>query len=224
MYDTCAICQYPVENSYELTCNDTFCKSCIVSYIEDKIYNNEHNIICPTIGCDKEIDYWIIKQLLSSYQFEKYEKMLLRHGVLNSNDMSFCPKCDSVCVKYENSNKTKCNGCYHKYCYICQNDWYKDHECDSAYFEEIIHDVKIALEENDVKACPKCRIIISRNAGCLAMTCTSCGIRFCWKCLRTNGYIKKHGHDEYEDCDGDNYRFDRTPHDSSDEESSESNN
>lgn len=222
MYDTCEICKYPIENLYELSCNDMFCKSCITDYIEDKIYNNEHNITCPMINCDREIDYWVVKQLLSDYQFEKYEKMLLRHSVLNSSDMSFCPRCDNVCVKYENSNKTKCDGgCYHKYCYICQNDWYKGHECDSSYFDEIVDNVKTVLEENDVKYCPKCRIVICRNQGCLAMTCTSCGTRFCWSCLRTNGYIKKHGHDD--DCDTENYRFDREISDSSDDSSSSNN-
>ena len=40
------------------------------------------------------------------------------------------------------------------------------------------------LATNDVRCCPKCRMGISRIAGCDHMRCSNCATRFCYNCGR----------------------------------------
>jgi len=206
----CKICRETVtqERVITLECDHMFCDVCITKYLFGKIDDGEHQIICPYYYCGHEISYNIIKELTPDDMFDKYERILLRHSVLSSHDMSYCPQCDNVCVKYDNSNKTKCDNCYHKYCYACKKQWEKHHECNFEDLEDIINEVKYILDEHDVKYCPKCKIIMCRVEGCMAMKCKNCKTRFCWNCLRTNNNINDHGHE----CD--NYRFDDAESDS----------
>lgn len=220
MSSKCSICYDYIDDKYCLDCYDEFCKNCIQNYIENKIRDNDSKINCPIYSCEREIDYSTIKDLLWSSDFEKYEEMMLRHSILNSDDMSYCPHCDSVCIKYEHSSKSKCNDCQYKYCFLCKCVWSKDHECDNSVFDEIIENVKEALDEHDVKYCPKCKIIISRNGGCLAVECKNCYTKFCWGCLGTNHQVKKHGHSN--DCNEGDYRFENNSSDSSNSDDSSS--
>ena len=41
----------------------------------------------------------------------------------------------------------------------------------------------------NTKNCPKCKVRIEKNMGCMHMTCKKCKYEFCWLCM---GDYKKH--------------------------------
>ena len=43
----------------------------------------------------------------------------------------------------------------------------------------------------NTKNCPKCKVPIEKNRGCMHMTCSKCHYGFCWLCL---GDINKHNY------------------------------
>lgn len=46
------------------------------------------------------------------------------------------------------------------------------------------------------KPCPKCRAPIDKYAGCNAVKCTLCDIRFCWRCGATDDVDSKYTFNE----------------------------
>lgn len=47
----------------------------------------------------------------------------------------------------------------------------------------------------NTKDCPKCRVAVEKNGGCMHMTCRQCGYEWCWLCTK----IWK-GHDDFYSC------------------------
>ena len=196
MNDVCIICYDKINynNCFKLNCQDTFCIICIKNYIIAKINDCDCNILCPLLSCKKEIDYSIIKYLMEHDDFIKYDKLLLNKMVLNSNDMSYCTLCENICVKYDNSLKTVCDNCNNKYCYVCKDNWSKNHICDENKFNDLITSTKLILSKCDIKYCPKCKVIIHKDGGCLAVTCKICNTKFCWNCLKQDNYFLNNPH------------------------------
>ena len=82
--------------------------------------------------------------------------------------------------------ETFCFGCNHKMAHApisCEQleAWEKDFDDGGD------EDIWIKL---NTKPCPKCKVPIEKNAGCMHITCKSCGHGFCWLCM---GGKESHG-------------------------------
>jgi hypothetical protein len=174
--DNCLICYEQMEpDNMKAPCHHQFCDNCLRNYIENKISSNElANIQCPQEGCTIEYQDNDIQKILP----EKYSKYmeLKKQQILNQNpNLRWCPKLD--CGKYvigdEDTIHKTCE-CGQEICFRCRSAWHPDKTCD----EVMLH---LALP-NDIKSCPKCKVLIQKAGGCHHMECTNCKTRICWLC------------------------------------------
>lgn len=175
----CKICfNYDPEISFD--CDHTYCTNCIEDYISTKVNDLEYEIKCPDYYCNEYIPYNFINDTCSNRIVEKLDRNIVRHTVYDSYNLKFCPKCDTVCEKDYNDTVT-CGNCDYVFCYLCGYKKDYDHECNL----DLIDDIAEALDVNDdeVKACPKCGIIIHLYEGCHCIKCFNCRYKFCWNCL-----------------------------------------
>lgn len=117
-----------------------------------------------------------------------------------NNSISFKVPSSSSCSSFAPSTSTlsttsssllHCYGCKTTWCSSCEfigGHWPAsclDHE---TYLRtnqtvKISKKTSSSLTEIFTKPCPKCRIPISKNGGCMHMICGICNYQFCWGCL-----------------------------------------
>ena len=86
----CEIClsKVNIDDCLTLECDHKFCKDCLIGEWTDKIKNgqvDETLLKCPKFGCNQPIEYQILKGNLDRKIFEKYEKFLLNHTLLEAS-------------------------------------------------------------------------------------------------------------------------------------------
>ena len=58
----------------------------------------------------------------------------------------------------------------------------KYEEWDSS-IEKMMDSLNMVWKKEHTKPCPKCKVSIEKNSGCMHMTCFKCRHEFCWLCL-----------------------------------------
>jgi len=208
----CGICleKVKIDECLTLNCDHKFCLKCLLSEWTFKINNGQVDktlLKCPTEGCKKEIDYHILKGNLDKITFEKYEKFLLSHTLLEASNKGtekkektvICPnpKCGQTSYIWEEADTFKCPQCNQKYCAKedCKGDWklHQGKSCQqfkalkknkSTAQEIMIADVKYI--EKNYKKCPVCGIPIEKTKNCNYVRCESAKCQkktlFCFLC------------------------------------------
>ena len=177
----CEICD---ETYYDdrLECIHHVCVDCLKEYIKAGIKNGAEYIECPKSCVCALISDEIIKGIVSD---KKYEMMI------NSRSFSWkiliCPDCLIVCQNVDDNDFFECKSCYTSFCKRCRKDHYGN--C-----ETVDDDYEILQDEN-IKRCPVCTILIYKEDGCNSMECEYCKVRFCWMCKKTNSQIKEEDHE-----------------------------
>ena len=177
-------------------CEKSYCISCWLNYFSEKIKNRILNIKCLTEKCtelEKEFIENIIKK--DDKLFDKYNLFKKRISILNNKNYIPCPipDCEGYAIikeqkkyKFENSNYMKCIN-NHIFCNQCKTIAHGDKDCsenDDKNKNEDIYFYKLKNEDKELKQCPNCHILISRNEGCNHIVCKNCSYQFCWLCLR----------------------------------------
>lgn len=108
--------------------------------------------------------------------------------------------CKTRCLKEENSSLVYCKSCKLWFCCRCGETECKNNYCfNQDKLEEDINDFKHALDNDDIKRCPRCFANLWKEEGCSAVKCVYCKVKFCWECLKTEYQIGKLA---YHDCSG----------------------
>jgi E3 ubiquitin-protein ligase RNF144 len=190
--DICPICYYELNNSSyeELDCEHKFCNDCLCRYIKNKIDDRETKIYCPIDSCDKKITLSTIESLVDDEDIVDKYKKYRSYDDMDLNKHSMCPMCQNICQKEENSDQVYCETCSEDYCFVCHENHYDYDDCpNESKINSTISEIISALNNENIKLCPICKIIIEKNNGCSSMRCKYCKVKFCWHCLQTNSII-----------------------------------
>ena len=183
----CEICyekQNP-ENFYEIPgCLHTYCKTCFLTYLTQRINSSDvMKIPCPS-NCGYDLSEDEIEVILkdSWILFQKYKKFKSLI-ILNSDpNLRWCVGngCNNLIKKQGKENKLKCDKCGQEICFKCRAAWHQKFTCVQALDNEF----KIYSKNFIVKYCPNCNSRIEKLSGCNHMHCTRCSYQFCWLCER----------------------------------------
>lgn len=174
--ERCPICLGVIRRAYQLSCNHNFCRSCLISYLNDQLDERVYEIKCPIGRCNHIIPHeQLIEFLLSSSRVKQLQRNIVRQTVLASSHLCFCPRCEAVCTK-EAESPVFCSECQCNFCVHCHLDWNERHTCDDdiAYMDNF----NIPL-----KHCPFCSAVSFKDEGCDCVKCPICRYRYCWNCL-----------------------------------------
>ena len=108
-----------------------------------------------------------------------------------SGDKKYCPdpKCQAVIEAKKGTKKTACPSCKKYMCFKCGIEWHKGKSCAQAQATMY----KGWAYKIGAHHCPKCKIPVEKNRGCMHMTCSQCQYHWCWVCGQS--LAKVYGHE-----------------------------
>jgi len=192
---TCSICicEYlPEELKSSLPCKHTFCSTCLSEYLHTKIHANEIlNIPCPQVGCQELFTEKVIKDILPTSGYNRYQDLAVKKLALNGPKRHYCPQpgCSRPLKLTEEQEFSVCE-CEAKVCNACNNLYHEGKTC----VETMDVEFQVYAKENGVRFCMMCKTIIMKEEGCNTIKCAVCDYKWCWLC--GNEYDPKHC------CDG----------------------
>lgn len=196
-----------------LPCKHHFCRECMAEHCSIHVKEGTvQHLLCPEPKCETEIRPYILKEVLNDDDYERWERLILQHGLDTMGDIIYCPRCQNVVVKEEDLGH--CLSCLFTFCTKCLEKWHQGDTCffekevegdeegktgstESQYVEESEAERKrlqrqrraemnlsYQLIRARTRQCWKCKSPIEKNGGCNKVTCTKCFSAMCWACGR----------------------------------------
>ena len=206
--DICPVCYTEIEkdNFLSLKCQHKICKECYIEYIKNKLIENAINILqtsCPMNGCNLYITRTLYKTCITELKYKIiFAKNIIRNFLMTNKEIKTCPnpKCNlSIRVQNAIPKEIKCK-CGQIFCFSCLEESHIPCDCfmakewknyaekfgnnDFVWIKKETNEEKSFTNNQFMKKCPKCKLIIEKNQGCNHMTCP-CGYEFCWNCLKS---------------------------------------
>lgn len=185
----CGICLVDVEaqDNYSLTCHHVFCRDCIEDYISRKInqaHTSQTQLVCPGEGCTMPYNSYHIWRAtgedVEGDLFTKYLTFNVMRAFESSPFVRYCSnkECNHMIIIKPFKRRYVCRKCGTKSCAKCKRKYHKLPFCrEKNSVKNFMYNLT-----KDTQACPRCRFLIQRSAGCDHMTCSKCSYYFCWKC------------------------------------------
>ncbi|XP_076116513.1 E3 ubiquitin-protein ligase RNF14-like isoform X2 [Mytilus galloprovincialis] len=196
-----------------LPCKHHFCRECMAEHCSIHVKEGTvQHLLCPEPKCETEIRPYILKEVLNDDDYERWERLILQHGLDTMGDIIYCPRCQNVVVKEEDLGH--CLSCLFTFCTKCLEKWHQGDTCffekevegdeegktgstESQYVEESEAERKrlqrqrraemnlsYQLIRARTRQCWKCKSPIEKNGGCNKVTCSKCFSAMCWACGR----------------------------------------
>ena len=196
-------------------CGHTFSKDCIKDYIEQAIVSKGKNsiyITCPYDGCQFGITEEITASFCDTVYLDKFHNFMLSDFCDLYPCIARCtnPNCSyyvavsesELSSKNELPAKDSACLCGYLVCNSCKYPGHQPISCKmSAHWTQEIDSsvdkLNLAWKQNNTKKCPKCKVDVFKNTGCMHMVCFNCKHEFCWLCL---GDRKAHGGQHIASC------------------------
>ena len=131
----CEICFLSIPGSKcvkNTSCGHVHCKDCLSSHICTKIAEGDvTSIECPNSDCTSTINISMIKDIVPSHLFERFDSLLLQRTLDGMSDIAYCPRpsCQCVSLKEEDSNMSLCPRCKFAFCILCKRAWHGVSPC-----------------------------------------------------------------------------------------------
>ena len=113
-------------------CEHVHCEECLTAHISTKIGEGDvMTINCPSLDCVSIIDVAVIRHLVSSKLFERFDSLLLQRTLDQMSDIFYCPRpsCQCVALKEDDSNMSLCPKCKFAFCILCKRSWHGVSPC-----------------------------------------------------------------------------------------------
>lgn len=198
----CLICYTVLDNNYpKFICSCSFCVDCLSNWILSEIDSlsfslENQKIRCPNSNCYNAHQLDELKNKLNNIDaLSNIESALAIKYCQKSSDIRSCP--NSECKNFGFLPK-KCN--FELECNMCNYKW-EEYDNFTIFkktklflnstisFNFTFNFLSYSYEELFTNNCPSCQIPISKNGGCMHMTCLKCQYQFCWYCKK---YWMKH--------------------------------
>ncbi|EAT33649.1 AAEL014066-PA [Aedes aegypti] len=171
-------------------CFHCLCCECLVKLIN---LAEDVDIKCPikdsNRSCESVIQHLDIKNLLNAEEYNCYLERSLKKAELSADNAFHCktPDCAGWCLVEDNVTVFHCPVCKAQNCVPCEAlhagitcQAFKDKSVaqttDRLSQEEIDRMVSTGM----AMRCPKCRIALTKIAGCDAIICSVCKTHVCW--------------------------------------------
>ena len=145
---------------------------------------------CPDYKCYNIIPGWLFKKLLDAEDYKKYEHFFNNSFIDLNKRLKWCPGagCEKVIESKLGEIVDVLCECGNAFCFGCDKDAHKPLDCKALdewqkKIQDGAGDTGDAWIKLNTKPCPKCGVRIEKNAGCMHITCKSCGHGFCWLCM-----------------------------------------
>ncbi|GAX73932.1 hypothetical protein CEUSTIGMA_g1382.t1 [Chlamydomonas eustigma] len=204
------------------SCSHTFCKSCLVMHSQTLVIEGTvDHICCPEPGCKTPVPSHLLREWVQEEAYSRWEGLVLQRALQRMSDVAFCPRCQAVTMKDQDS-MGECPSCLYVFCGKCYMAWHPTLPCLSS--EELLElnakraqtankspediqrmaidyiNTKKTLEvlREQTKSCPGCSMAIDKFDGCNKVVCSSCSTKFCWRCLKV---IEDYSHFSANTCE-----------------------
>ncbi|XP_070563152.1 E3 ubiquitin-protein ligase RNF14-like isoform X2 [Ptychodera flava] len=194
----CGVCfdNRPGKEFYLLNnCLHHFCHDCLASYCDTHVSEGTVQLLlCPDIDCKNPLPPALVKELLTSEQYQRWETLMLQKTLDTMEDIDYCPRCNMAVIKELDSSKlAHCTSCFYSYCTDCKEAWHQGRRCQTVedkldeleqkqtdqneeariiaeklkrYLKEE-HLSKKAIKESTI-ACPGCAVRVQKASGMLS--------------------------------------------------------
>ncbi|KAM0882341.1 hypothetical protein ACQ4PT_032361 [Festuca glaucescens] len=198
---TCPICCKERRGSQmiKVGCSHTFCYSCLIAYVEEKLHASKLPIRCPQLRCKYHISAGECKSFLPVSSYESLERAFAMAGT-SVMERFYCPfpNCSVLLdlsqhfLRASSSSQSdlnciECPECHGDICINCGVPWHIMMGCDE-YQSLPLEDrdagdlsLNRLAQNNRWRRCNGCRSMIELTQGCFHMTCW-CGHEFCYSC------------------------------------------
>ncbi|GMH44741.1 hypothetical protein BSKO_12693 [Bryopsis sp. KO-2023] len=211
--EDCPVCFSSKDVRYS-ACNHGMCPACWEKYIEVAVEKGPSclDIRCPMPDCSHYIPKSMLDKHGKKQDLDRLEEFAVRSYVDDNPRVAWCPnaKCGKVAECIDNlaqmeAVEVHCS-CGEVFCFRCHEEAHRPVDCDTIR----TWNMKLSDESENqnyvlafTKPCPKCRVAIEKNQGCMHMTCSRCSYEFCWLCLadwnnhgdETGGYYQCNGYE-----------------------------
>ncbi|KAF2769578.1 hypothetical protein EJ03DRAFT_89184 [Teratosphaeria nubilosa] len=197
---TCAICFDEDETLIRLPkCGHKCCQDCFQQYCTIDI-ENKLPLRCFDAACEAIMPIELIVKHLKASDLDLLADASAELHLKSNPDIYVkCPaiNCSGYYTASSESLHLMCTTCCTTICTQCNVPLHNGEMC-REYQERVsghLAQLQEYLDSGKAKRCPKCTVVIEKDAGCNHMTCINCYTHFCFECLaatRTGDELYRH--------------------------------
>ncbi|KAK0149121.1 Ankyrin repeat and IBR domain-containing protein 1 [Merluccius polli] len=94
LLQNCGICLCSIsvfEDPVDMSCDHEFCRACWEEFLNIKIQEGDHNILCPAYGCYQLVPVQVIESIVSREMDQRYLQFDIKAFVENNPAIRWCP-------------------------------------------------------------------------------------------------------------------------------------